>query len=322
MNKNVFDLKCKFCRLSFRKYVSPKQQKTSGMPKFCSIECSNKSRAMKKKICPMCKTKFVPVLRNWNRKRKIFCSVACSKKADNIGIGEGFFIPDTYIDIIKEYYPSGNIEYIISKTGFTKQKIQNIAYKNGIRLDKDIYYEAVHKKAREYMLENNPMFDLECIEKVKKYWMDHPDKKKDVVKKMILARQKYQKKYGTKLEKKCIKLLNELGIKYEYLPVIKENFIVDFRIGKLIIQTDGDYWHGHSRFNPLTDRQKAQKKRDAAQDKYLSVCGYKIIRIWESDLDKDVLEKILHENKQYTSRQIHHRTRGILQTYLQSNRNV
>jgi len=56
----------------------------------------------------------------------------------------------------------------------------------------------------------------------------------------------------------------------------------------IVIQFDGDYWHGNPRKYPvLTERQKKQVKRDRAQDAYLISCGYRVIRIWESDLKTD-----------------------------------
>lgn len=111
----------------------------------------------------------------------------------------------------------------------------------------------------------------------------HPNKgaRPHIAVKLLQAR---ERKRTSKLEAKCAKYLDMLGIEYEYQAIIKDKFVVDFRIGNIILQCDGDYWHGHPRFEPLTDKQKQQQIRDASQDKYLQARGYTIIRIWESDM--------------------------------------
>jgi very-short-patch-repair endonuclease len=90
--------------------------------------------------------------------------------------------------------------------------------------------------------------------------------------------------------------LDELGIVYESSFVIKDKFIVDIKIGNLIIEADGDYWHGHPRFEPLSERQLKQQQRDVARNKYLLACGYQLERIWESDFTTDHLKTILHKH--------------------------
>jgi very-short-patch-repair endonuclease len=84
-----------------------------------------------------------------------------------------------------------------------------------------------------------------------------------------------------------------LGLDYEHQAIIKDKFVVDFRLGNIILQCDGDYWHGHKRFEPLTERQLKQQKRDAAQDKYLQACGYTVIRVWECDMSLETLQRLL-----------------------------
>lgn len=95
-------------------------------------------------------------------------------------------------------------------------------------------------------------------------------------------------------EMKCKKILECAGIAHEHQRQIKIGFFVDFVIGdNVIIQIDGEYWHGHPRFSPLTDRQLNQRKKDAAQDKYLIACGYTVIRVWESDVTPENILTLL-----------------------------
>jgi len=46
---------------------------------------------------------------------------------------------------------------------------------------------------------------------------------------------------------------------------------------KIIIQWDGDYWHSKPK----------RKKLDESQDAYFKKCGYKVIRIKESEIKKN-----------------------------------
>jgi very-short-patch-repair endonuclease len=138
------------------------------------------------------------------------------------------------------------------------------------------------------------MFRDEVKDKVKAYWNSHPQEKEEHKRKFMEGHSRLRKDKPTKLEDKLCKILSDLHLEFEPQAIIKDKFIVDIRIGKIIIQADGDYWHGHPRFEPLTDRQKAQQKRDKAQDKYLVACGYTVIRIWESDMSHHLVESLLN----------------------------
>ena len=111
--------------------------------------------------------------------------------------------------------------------------------------------------------------------------------------KYLVSRSTLLKFSGTKPELKCKQILENIGISFEYQLHIKPTFIVDFCIDKTIIQIDGEYWHGHPDFEPLTLRQLAQKKRDIKQDKYLTTCGYQVFRIWANELSEDRIKSIL-----------------------------
>ncbi|WP_406153026.1 endonuclease domain-containing protein [Streptomyces sp. NBC_01023] len=59
---------------------------------------------------------------------------------------------------------------------------------------------------------------------------------------------------------------------------------------QLVVQADGDYWHG------LTAAKSGQTpspsvaltiKKDRAQDKYLTTAGWRVLRLWESELKQD-----------------------------------
>jgi len=69
--------------------------------------------------------------------------------------------------------------------------------------------------------------------------------------------------------------------------MIANKFTVDAYLPdlKLIIQFDGDYWHGNpSYYDKLNALQIKNQLRDKSMDNYLIKCGFKIMRFWEHDI--------------------------------------
>lgn len=110
---------------------------------------------------------------------------------------------------------------------------------------------------------------------------------------------KIQRGRRTSLEKKGYDLLDNLGIYYIPQYIISNKFCVDTFLPQhqIIIQFDGDYWHGHpDRFPNPDSRQIRRMKLDRSQDAYMEKCGYLVIRIWETDMNKhffDVRQRLL-----------------------------
>lgn len=69
--------------------------------------------------------------------------------------------------------------------------------------------------------------------------------------------------------------------------VIAGKFVVDVLIPSdhLVIQWDGDFWHGnptlYANFWPI---QEANRNRDRSCNAYLTKCGYRVMRFWENDV--------------------------------------
>ncbi len=89
----------------------------------------------------------------------------------------------------------------------------------------------------------------------------------------------------TSIEKIGYSLLDVLGVQYSNQTLIAGKFCVDALCENLIVQFDGDYWHGNPmRFPQPSKLQSRRMKLDASQDAYLRKCGYKVLRLWEDDL--------------------------------------
>lgn len=100
------------------------------------------------------------------------------------------------------------------------------------------------------------------------------------------------KKGLNRLEKAGNVLLDILNIDYQTQVLICNKFLVDVLIPdkRIIIQWDGDYWHG---FNEIkTESQKKRMLLDKSQDAYLKKAGYQIIRFWEHEVYKEK-EKVI-----------------------------
>ena len=57
----------------------------------------------------------------------------------------------------------------------------------------------------------------------------------------------------------------------------------------LVIECDGDYWHGNinnPRFKTLNEKQIKTKEKDKLRTKELQEIGFKVLRLWESDIEK------------------------------------
>lgn len=275
---------CKFCKGLFRRIVYPSSQCAF---EFCSPACRNKARSLTMMPCPVCGKLFKPKVHMAGNQRKKNCSKPCADKV-RIGTPSPKRTPTEIRQTVTEIYPTQGPEPLMEMFNLTRSAICQIAYKEGVKLDPDgIHYNRVYQAVRERMKINNPMKRPEVVAKVIAWQRAHPD---IAAIHSAKARSKNQRENPSSLEFKLRQILAGLDIEFEPSAIIKPKFVVDIRIGNLIIQADGDYWHGHPRFEPLTDRQIAQQKRDRAQDAYLHKCGYNVVRIWESDMS---LEKVI-----------------------------
>lgn len=106
------------------------------------------------------------------------------------------------------------------------------------------------------------------------------------------------------LEIKIQNFLKQLNIEFilhKNIKEIKHNYQCDIFIPSmnLVIECDGDYWHGNinnPRFKILNKSQINTKERDNIRTKELIEKGFRVLRLWESDIEKmnfkDFIERI------------------------------
>lgn len=103
--------------------------------------------------------------------------------------------------------------------------------------------------------------------------------------------------------------LQQIHCGFEF-SVVLNKYQYDFGLKeyKILIEVDGDYWHGHpDMYNEdgsdgkrkLNNIQRGKIKRDAEKIKWAIDNGFKLYRVWEMDIYngnyKNILNKIKHE---------------------------
>lgn len=94
------------------------------------------------------------------------------------------------------------------------------------------------------------------------------------------------------IEIKIQNFLTQLGIEFyphQYIKEIEHAYQCDVFIPSmnLIIECDGDYWHGNPlKYISLSREQYEQQLEDITRTKELEEAGYKVLRLWETDINK------------------------------------
>ncbi len=88
-----------------------------------------------------------------------------------------------------------------------------------------------------------------------------------------------------------LKQLNLKFLAHRPMREIENSYQSDIFIPSinLVIEIDGDYWHGNTdnpRFKILNQKQINTKEKDAIRTKELQERGFKVLRLWESDIKK------------------------------------
>lgn len=119
--------------------------------------------------------------------------------------------------------------------------------------------------------------------------INSPSKKKMYIEKQA----KSMSKKMTWPEREFEKILKQLDVIYEKQKIVCDK-VYDFYIPShnMLVEVDGDYWHGRDLvYENKTPTQKKCRRNDEYKTIMAKGLGYKIERVWESDL-KDKYEFI------------------------------
>ena len=80
-------------------------------------------------------------------------------------------------------------------------------------------------------------------------------------------------------------------------PFVLENKIFDLYIPKynVIIEVDGCYWHSKNvQINDMNKQQLRRWKNDRFKENLLNKHGYKLIRVWEDEINGNTLTERIY----------------------------
>lgn len=116
------------------------------------------------------------------------------------------------------------------------------------------------------------------------------------------ACQKLDGKFTSSLETKIAMMLDELGIKHTRQHFITdgvEKYMYDFKIGNVILEVNGTYWHADPRVYSPKDMNKTMGmtsaqiwERDAKKRRIAVLKGFKFVTIWEIDIVKLTISEL------------------------------
>lgn len=134
------------------------------------------------------------------------------------------------------------------------------------------------------------------------YWQNLDEhelkKRKDKLREEWLIKRDKYPEIDTLPEKITENLLIKMNV--NYLKKLNIGYYnCDFVINKIIIEVQGDYWHGNPIFYDKFDKiQTKNNKRDIIKKRYLTNLGYYVIYLWEYDLKNNITycEELLLKN--------------------------
>lgn len=263
---NNKELTCERCGKTFIRRVFPSRK----APRYCSDYCRSIDSRKQEFVCGYCGKLFKVVMFPSIHRIPKYCSYECSKK-DNAK-------PLINCKICGRPFRSnihrGKYAELCSVDCRAKSQFK---YSESLRNEMLELFQVIGAKRTSIQLKV-PEQQVRLVAR------------KAGIKPNPILRYSHFRDNPSQLEIDLYTILDGLNVDYfKQYPI--GHFVVDaFIEPNIIIEADGIYWHGHPKFEPLTDRQLEQQKRDAIRDNYFSNRDYCVIRIWEHEMSKDRVE--------------------------------
>lgn len=105
---------------------------------------------------------------------------------------------------------------------------------------------------------------------------------------LLVMNAQQQQLSPNRVERMGYGLLDQLGLPYERQVLFGGKFCVDATIpdARLVVQFDGDYWHDR-KGTSIEARIRRRVALDHSQDAYIHACGWRVVRLWGSDLEEN-----------------------------------
>ena len=213
-------------------------------------------------------------------------------------------------------------EWMVDKYGYDKAKQlwddKNKKFGERHRGKNNPFYKKTHSKESinkiirgNEIARMNPEFvkshSIACSNAQQKLRDKNPMAYSEMKRKAGIISHKNQHRYKmNKPERKFADFLELNKIEYEYSPIMSK-FQYDFKIKdkRILIEIDGDYWHGNPKFytnNDIKGKRKLNQIQidkqinDRKKEQFAEHHRFKLIRIWESDLsNSNILNEVLSE---------------------------
>lgn len=149
---------------------------------------------------------------------------------------------------------------------------------------------------------------ISSSERMKERWENNPEFRDKMLKKLKFWRENnISPVKDTTIEVKLQEYLKQLGIEFFthiYMKEIEHRYQCDIIVPSrnLVIEADGDYWHGNPEMyskKELSEKQNKQKEKDNLRTKELIEKGYNVLRLWENKIRKMSLEDFKEEIEKY-----------------------
>lgn len=85
-------------------------------------------------------------------------------------------------------------------------------------------------------------------------------------------------------------MIDGMGLRFTRQHMVDGRFCVDAYLSdqNVVIQFDGDYWHGNpAKYPTLDKRQQKRVQYDRSQDAFMVASGIRVFRFWHSELHTD-----------------------------------
>lgn len=261
---------CPVCQKEFQ-FLPSASAVIKGAGTYCSRTCKGIGSRCSPVVCKVCGQSFQRTLSS-----KQTCSTKCAHDARKNGktvscacCGKEFYLPKTRLAMAQNYFCCNDhanafqgrnkIERVCKICGKTfKWSASRLNHQNA----KMLYCSTACKQADPITHEH-----------------------------LVRMNQIQQQGKQSSIETIGYALLDELQVTYHPQHLIGGKFCVDAFIpsANLVIQFDGDYWHGNpAKYSALDARQKKRVRLDKSQDKYMTACGYTVLRFWETEIRKNI----------------------------------
>jgi len=267
----MVEVKCDKCKKLFKKRKSYIKKLNFGcqehhyeyrkeFPKIYYNDNPPIKKTKKTYSCFNCDKEFSKLESQMKDKKNIFCSKSCRHEHDS-----------------KSFKGSNNPNF--------QEKGKIIKCLN---CNKDVIIYGKRKETFRYC-------SIECRNKHWSKVVYRTEAKQKQLKKNGVNSMRKQKNKMTKPEQIVFDFLNNKNINFISQYSMYNKFIVDFYIplSNIIIEVQGDYWHGNPlkyANNKLSDMQIKQKQKDTLKYNYLTEQGFEVHMIWEDDIYKKLDE--------------------------------